>query len=146
MCILFRNIFRKKFSNFAFDITTLVSGLDGAEAYFRRLIHSLQTILLLESDQLKLIAIDLLIILVTATDNVNQNTLMEYFIHMEIFDTLLQVASKATDIVLSFNATIVLTWLANYQKYEITNPYLKRLRDINDDAVLAVRLQSKLTS
>jgi hypothetical protein len=140
MCVVFRGIFRKKFSNFAFDVVTLVSGLEGAEAFFRRLIHSLQTILLLESDAMKLIAIDLLIILVTATDNINQNTLMEYLIHMEIFDTLLQVASKATtDVVLSFNAIVVLTLLANYQKYEISNPYLKRIRDIEDDAVFLVR-------
>lgn len=84
-------IFRKKYSNFTFDVLTIICGVDEAEAFFRKFIQHLQEILLHDNIEVKTLGVELLLTIATATDNVNQNSLLEYFMRNDIFDSLLRV-------------------------------------------------------
>jgi len=94
MSIFFKAIFRKKYANFAFDVVTLLCGVDNAPTFFRKLIINIQSLLLEEQIQLKELCIYLLLVIATATDNVNQNSLLDYFMHNDICDVLLEVRSQ----------------------------------------------------
>lgn len=85
------------------------------------------------------ISLKLWLVLVTGTDHVSQNVLLEYImINNSIFDSLVNILSESqwrprhgNDVV------ILLTLLVNYRKYEgATNPYIVQLSLLADELAL----------
>ncbi|KAI7817659.1 hypothetical protein BC939DRAFT_465180 [Gamsiella multidivaricata] len=137
LTIVLGEIFRKKFHNWSFDVIHLLTGLSHADLVFRTLIQGLSTIL--GSDEplkLQVVALRLAIALACGNDNVNKNTLNEYFMQKDIFPSLIKFFVMVDSVDLAFEAMALLGLLANYNKYEIQNPYLASLAALKDEAVL----------
>ncbi|KAL6073252.1 Armadillo-like helical domain-containing protein 3 [Balamuthia mandrillaris] len=95
LCTLLRCIFTKKFTNFGYDIINILSGIEKADDLFQDMICSVQALLCSERSRivLKSLALKLLLTIVTATDNIHQNTLLEYFMldTTNVFPTILRL-------------------------------------------------------
>jgi hypothetical protein len=77
----------------------------------------------------KKLVIEIMNQVVLATENVNQNLLLEYFVVVgEFFDTLMHLlVDPLTRSHLSFDVLFLLSTFMNYRKYERSNnPYLQR--------------------
>jgi hypothetical protein len=137
LAVLMRSIFRKKFNNFGYDVMNILCGIDVADTAFQELLRSVRNVLMGSDVPLKESALNLLVIIITAVENINQNTLFEYFMITDLFDTFMQIvkdSSSPTD--MAFNVILILMTLANYQKYESQNPYLKHLAELDDVDIL----------
>ncbi|KAF9906779.1 hypothetical protein EC991_000290 [Linnemannia zychae] len=137
LTVVLGEIFRKKFHNWSFDVIHLLTGLSHADLVFRTLIQELCTILdSEESLQMQVVALRLAIALACGNDNVNKNSLNEYFMQKDMFPSLIKFFVKVESIELAFEAMSLLGLLANYNKYETQNCYLASLAALNDDAIL----------
>jgi hypothetical protein len=90
--------------------------------------------------ELKEPAMKLLIIIATATDNINQNTLYQYFMQLDVFATisgmLMDTESRQQ---FGFEALFLLSLLLNYRKYEIKNSYSAKLEAAPPDVLQVCR-------
>eukprot|EP00047_Mylnosiga_fluctuans_P006394 m.246628 g.246628 ORF g.246628 m.246628 type:complete len:646 (-) comp15117_c0_seq1:116-2053(-) len=138
MIVLLSAIFKKKFTQFGFDAINLIMGFDQAEPYMQEFLRTIQTLLKPQAPAvLRGLALNLLSVIVTATDNINENTLLEYFMVHSIFDSLAQVLrGKDLREAHGAEALFLLAVLINFRKHEGPNPYLTGLTELNDDVVL----------
>ncbi|OAQ36021.1 DUF1741-domain-containing protein [Linnemannia elongata AG-77] len=137
LTVVLGEIFRKKFHNWSFDVIHLLTGLSHADLVFRTLLQELCTILdSEESLHMQVVALRLAIALACGNDNVNKNSLNEYFMQKDIFPSLIKFFVKVNSIELAFEAMSLLGLLANYNKYETQNRYLASLAALNDDVIL----------
>lgn len=79
----------------------------------------------------------LLLVLITGTDNVSQNVILEYIMINSLFDSLLRLLS---DPILraqyGHDVVILLTLIVNYRKYDAANPYIVQLSILADELAL----------
>ncbi|KAG0089983.1 hypothetical protein BGZ92_003878 [Podila epicladia] len=137
LTIVLGEIFRKRFHNWSFDVIHLLTGLSHADLVFRTLVQGLAQILdSEESMQLRVVALRLAIALVCGNDNVNKNSLNEYFMQKDIFSSVAKFFMVVDSADLAFEALALLGLLANYNKYETQNPYLAQLTALNDETIL----------
>ncbi|KAF9182389.1 hypothetical protein BGZ51_004759 [Haplosporangium sp. Z 767] len=137
LTIVLGEIFRKKFNNWSFDVIHLLTGLSHADLVFQTLLEGLCAVLdSEESLELQVVALRLAIALACGNDNVNKNSLNEYFMKKDIFPSLIKFFSRVESVELAFEAMALLGLLANYNKYEIRNPYLTQLSALRDEIVL----------
>lgn len=82
----------------------------------------------------------LLLVLVTGTNNVSQNILLEYIMINSLFDSFVRLLSdptlRAHNNNMVHDVVILLTLLVNYRKYEATNPYIVQLSILADELAL----------
>ncbi|KAF9112135.1 hypothetical protein BGX27_003948 [Mortierella sp. AM989] len=136
LTIVLGEIFRKKFHNWSFDVIHLLTGLSHADLVFRTLVKGLGDIL--GSDEpmaIQIVALRLAVALACGNDNVNKNSLNEYFMQKDIFASLIKFFVMVDSVDLAFEVMALLGLLANYNKHEIQNPYLAHLASLKDDAV-----------
>lgn len=136
IAVLLKNIFRKKLNSFAFEVSEIVCGFPNCDSFFKTLIHNLNSVIM-ESKEVSFrhASLQVYTIFVTATDNINQNTLLEYFMQNDVFIPILRGIILPTDFVphhAAMEGLFVLTALMNYNKYESLNPYCKMLRELDD--------------
>ncbi|KAK3846195.1 MAG: hypothetical protein J3R72DRAFT_434336 [Linnemannia gamsii] len=137
LTVVLGEIFRKKFHNWSFDVIHLLTGLSHADLVFRTLLQGLCTILdSEESLQMQVVALRLAIALACGNDNVNKNSLNEYFMQKDMFPSLIKFFVKVESIELAFETMSLLGLLANYNKYETQNRYLASLAAMDDDVIL----------
>ncbi|KAI1314745.1 hypothetical protein EDD11_001760 [Mortierella claussenii] len=86
--------------------------------------------------EMQVAALRLAIALVCGNDNVNKNSLNEYFMQKDIFPSIIKFFGEADSVSLAFESMALLGLLANYNKYETQNPYLSSLAGLKDEAVL----------
>lgn len=77
-------------------------------------------------------------VLVTGSNNVSQNILLEYImINSQLFDSCVRLLSDPTLRGLyGHDVVILLTLLVNYRKYETANPYIVQLSILADELAL----------
>lgn len=81
--------------------------------------------------------IKLLLVLITGTDNVSQNVLLEYVMMNSLFSSLIRLLSDPISRAqFGHDVVILLTLLVNYRKYEAANSYIVQLSILADELAL----------
>jgi len=143
LCIFLKGILCKRFSNFAYDVLSILTGVERSDAVFKSMFEKIQIILIGEEIELKPLALHLLIIIATATENINQNRLIEFFMVNNVFDTLLKLMDDSFPLVsptkwFRLNVLFLLCVLANYRQHETQNPYLMKWAELQSPKILKV--------
>ncbi|XP_050395850.1 armadillo-like helical domain-containing protein 3 [Patella vulgata] len=138
LCALIRGIFRKSTGNYGFDIINLLIGFDAADSVMQNLVESINHFLTGDFPcSLKQFSLKFLLVLITATDNISQNTMLEYIMNNSVFESLiLNLGNQLFRLQLGHDAVSVLTMLVQYRKYESANPYIVKLSILDDELAL----------
>nr|ALS04509.1 UPF0668 protein C10orf76-like protein [Acartia pacifica] len=133
-----RAVYKKCAQLSGFDLVNFLIGFDRAEREMSRLLHHINTFLVDESPScLKDLCLKFLLVLVTGTDNVSSNTLLEYLLINPVFDSLILLLAQA-DLRAKHGhqAITILTILVQYRKHDSTNPYILNLSILEQELVL----------
>lgn len=138
LCSLFYSIFKKSSMDTSFDVVGQVFQYDEMYQKMKILLNHCNQILLGDVvENARFMCLKLLLVLVTGTDNVSQNVIVEYLMLHTLFDSFVRLLSDPSlraqhghDIV------ILLTILVNYRKHEATNPYIVQLSILADELAL----------
>uniref|UniRef100_A0A674BFB4 Armadillo like helical domain containing 3 n=1 Tax=Salmo trutta TaxID=8032 RepID=A0A674BFB4_SALTR len=115
LCALFRGVHQKNKSASGFDIINMLVGFDKAELRMKVCVVSVLQV----------------------TDNISQNTILEYVMINSIFEAILQILSDvSTRGQHGYDAVVLLALLVNYRKYESVNPYIVKLSIVDDEPTL----------
>ncbi|XP_063435000.1 armadillo-like helical domain-containing protein 3 [Mytilus trossulus] len=138
LCALIRGVFKKSVGDFGFDVINILIGFDSAETVMQQMVENLNRILTEEYPViLKLQVLKFLQVLATATDNISQNTLLEYILINSVFESLIQILGNAAlRQILGHDTVLVLTLFIQYRKYESANQYIVKLSILDDELAL----------
>lgn len=89
------------------------------------------------AESARFMCLKLLLVIVTGTDNISQNALLEYLTTYTLFDEFVRLLSDPTlRAQHGHDVVILLTVLVNYRKHEAANPYVVQLSILADEMAL----------
>lgn len=157
LCALFYAIFKKQATDVGFDVINSIFTLAEVENKMKRLISQCNNLLISMrvhlsfiifkinkkykqgdvTDDQRFMCLKLLLVLVTGTNCVSQNILLEYIMLNSMFDSFIRLLSDSTMRAQhGHDVVILLTLLVNYRKYETANPYIVQLSILADELAL----------
>eukprot|EP00040_Diaphanoeca_grandis_P026699 m.149915 g.149915 ORF g.149915 m.149915 type:complete len:715 (+) comp30692_c0_seq1:174-2318(+) len=120
---LMQEVFAKKdFPNFGFDVVSVLVGYDDCEEQTTNLIQGLRHVLENQKSaaEMKSLALCILIVITTATPNINQNPFVEALMRNCVFDDLLKLLDDKTERErYGYDAILLLGLLLNYKKPDL---------------------------
>lgn len=138
LCALVHSVYKRATAEIGFDIISLLVGFENAEEKMQQLLNHCYAFLSGDCpDSLKGLCIKLLLVFITGTDNVSQNTLIEYIMFTSLFECLMQLlCDPPTRQKHGHDVVLLLTLLVNYRKHEAANPYIVKLSILGDELAL----------
>jgi len=131
-------VYKKCVQLSGFDLVNFLIGFDRAEQELSILISHVTRFLTDDHPHcLKHLCLQLLLVLTCGTDNVSNNTLLEYLMNYSVFDSLVGLLGQAGYRKKHGQQTVtVLALLVQYRKYESSNPYILQLSILDQELVL----------
>ncbi|KAJ4460836.1 putative UPF0668 protein C10orf76 [Paratrimastix pyriformis] len=127
-----QQLFRKHLVNFSFDCINYLCGMEEADGFFGRLFTAIQTVLLSdEPSSTKLWGMHALLLIATATENIHQNSMLEFLLTHDLFPAVMRAAESGEQ-PLTTHAYGLLVVLSSYQRYEIANLYVHHIAHAED--------------
>lgn len=138
LCAVVNAVYKKTTMESGFDVINILMGFDVAETRMQQLLTYCNEFLTGDlHDSLKSLCLKLLLVFVTGTENVSQNTLLEYIMVTSLFESLMQLlCDTATRQLHGHDVVLLLTLLVNYRKHEAANPYIVKLSILDDELAL----------
>ncbi|KAF3910658.1 hypothetical protein ABW21_db0206026 [Orbilia brochopaga] len=125
-------VLAKRYTNLSSDIIAILAGLDNIDAVFTEFVAVLDgNIRAGKTAEVRYKSVH--VALVTACGAFNTG-LLSYFTHRDLFPALMRFINDPVTSSMSFEAFVLLGVLANYNKFEIQNPYQLRLADFVNEA------------
>lgn len=88
-------------------------------------------------DSIKSIVLNLILVIVTGMDSIDDNPMIEYLMTHCIFKSLVQLLCTNTERQQhGYNVVMILMFLASYKKQETANPYVVKLSILDDELAL----------
>ena len=130
-------VLNKRFSNPSSDIIEVLAGLDLVDAVFTDLVATLEhTIKDGRTLALRQKAVRTAIAVVSGG---YQTAIVSYFLHRDLFPALMKLVHQLDDPLQASEPLLLTGLLANYNRFEVHNPYRIRFADyVNDDAMKKV--------
>lgn len=162
LCALFYAIFKKQATDVGVDVINTIFDFEEIEQNMKTLIAHCNSLLISMfyanddnyrnrvalkhshfsgdvsgADAPRFMCLNLLLVLITGTNNVSQNILLEYIMINSLFDSFVRLLSDPTlRAQHGHDVVILLTLLVNYRKGERTNPYIVQLSILADELAL----------
>ena len=133
-----RAVYKKCVQLSGFDLVNFLIGFDRAEQEMSILVSRVTKFLCGDHPAcLKDLCLQLLLVISSGTDNVNNNTLLEYLMINSVFHSVVGLLGEAGHRKRhGRNAATVLALLVQYRKYESSNPYILQLSILDQEIVL----------
>ncbi|XP_063708769.1 armadillo-like helical domain-containing protein 3 [Culicoides brevitarsis] len=137
LCVLVLTIFKKTAATLDCDFQ-IINILMNSETNMKKLIISCNYLLTSNfADAPKSLCLKLMLALVTGTDIINKNVLLEYVMINNLFESIILLLSDPISRVeMGHDAVILLTLIVNYRKNEGPNPYVFQLSLLADEQAL----------
>ncbi|KKY20853.1 hypothetical protein UCRPC4_g04014 [Phaeomoniella chlamydospora] len=134
MAALLGGVLTKRYTNPSSDVIQVLAGLDEVDIIVTRLVSCIDSTVKEHGDvALRCSAIKCAIAMVSGAIKTG---LVSYFTHKDLFPGLMKFVHDVQDPRDSLEAFLLLGLLANYNKFEIQNPYELRLDDfVNEDTI-----------
>ncbi|KAK4881781.1 hypothetical protein RN001_005100 [Aquatica leii] len=138
LCVLVSSIYKKATAESGLDVISLLMGFQVAEEKMQQLLKHCNDFLTGDApESLKNLCLKLLLVFVTGTENVSQNTIIEYIMFTSMFECLMQLlCDTPSRQIHGHDVVILLTLLVNYRKYDAANSYIVRLSILDDELAL----------
>merc|ERR1719336_3106853 len=135
-----RAVYKKCVQLSGFDLVNFLIGFDRAEQEMAILLAHVNRFLMADSPAcLKDLCLKLLLVLASGSDNISNNTLVEFLMinSDKLFDSLIQLLTQSGLRSRHGRAAVtVLTLLVQYRKYDSSNPYILRLSILDQELSL----------
>ncbi|KAL5343738.1 hypothetical protein BJX70DRAFT_393791 [Aspergillus crustosus] len=127
-------ILKKKYTNPSSDVITVLAGLDRVDQVISNFVAVLDTIIRSgSSNDLRFKAIRTAIAM---TSGAYKTSLVSYFTHRDLFPSIMKLVHESESPMQVFEPFLLLGLLANYNKFELQNPYQLRLDDfVNETSI-----------
>ncbi|KAI9369245.1 hypothetical protein BJX61DRAFT_549738 [Aspergillus egyptiacus] len=127
-------ILKKKYTNPSSDVITVLAGLDKVDQVISKFVSVLDNIIRSGSNnEIRFKAIQTA---TAMTSGAYKTSLVTYFTHRDLFPSIMKLVQEAESPVQVFDPFLLLGLLANYNKFEIQNPYQLRLDDfVNETSI-----------
>eukprot|EP00002_Diphylleia_rotans_P012541 TRINITY_DN2453_c0_g1_i2.p1 TRINITY_DN2453_c0_g1~~TRINITY_DN2453_c0_g1_i2.p1 ORF type:complete len:420 (+),score=91.68 TRINITY_DN2453_c0_g1_i2:62-1321(+) len=139
LVVLLKGIFRKKFTNFGFSVINIIVGFENSDAFFHRLLDSIENILADDKFDvfMKKQSLELLLAIATGTNNLDENVLFEFLMSHNMFRAIFKfVLESQHSMQLSYDSVLLLVLLANYRKTDSPNIYRQAISNMQDQTSL----------
>ncbi|KAL6717604.1 hypothetical protein ACLMJK_005519 [Lecanora helva] len=132
-------ILAKRFTNPSSDMISVLAGLDEVDAVFLEFANAIENIIRAGNFlEIRTKAID---VALSLTAGAYQTSLVTYFTHRDLFPALVKFIQDSATPGSVFKPFLLLGLLANYNKFEIQNPYRIRLEDFVNEATIVKIVQ-----
>ncbi|CAH0391758.1 unnamed protein product [Bemisia tabaci] len=138
LCALISSVCKKTSGECGFDVINILIGFDVAEQQMQALLKHCSKFLTGDfPHSLACLCLKLLLVIVTGSDNISQNSLLEYLIIHSMFDVLVQLlCNPESRAIHGSDVLLLISLLVNYRKYELSNPYIVKLSILDNELAL----------